>query len=448
MAGRLPAVARPPGDAPAALVDEPGAEDRPVVEDAVADGADDPRPVDDPAAADGHPRRRQRRDLGPARPAVPGARRSRAAARAPRDARRGGGRGGPGRRGRRRRLHRHAEPAPRRRATSRRSPSPRTWPRSPWRSAGGAPLRLGDVAGVVEGLPRRSATRSSTTARACCSSSRSSRGATRSTSRATSRRRWRRCGRACRDVEIDSTIFRPATFIERSLDNLQRAMLLGCVLVSSILVAFLFDWRTALISLVAIPLSLLAAVLVLTAAAATINTMVLAGLVIALGEVVDDAIIDVENILRRLRQNRAAGSPGRPSRSCSTPRSRCAAPSSSRTPDRGARVPAGLLPGGPGRGRSSGRWRSRTCWRSWPRCSWRSRSRRRCACCCCPRSDRSSASRRCRGASRSATAAAAARPGPAAAGGRGRAGRLPRDRARPSRSWARSSCRTSRSTTS
>ncbi len=96
-----------------------------------------------------------------------------------------------------------------------------------------------------------------------------------------------------------------------------------------ILVTFLFDWRTALISLTAIPLSLIAATLVLTAMGATINTMVLAGLVIAMGEVVDDAIIDVENIVRRLRLNRQlARPPARRSRSCSTPRSRSAAPSS------------------------------------------------------------------------------------------------------------------------
>ena len=103
------------------------------------------------------------------------------------------------------------------------------------------------------------------------------------------------------DVEIDPTIFRPATFIERALDNLTRALLIGCGLVVLILIAFLFDWRTALISLTAIPLSLTAALLILTWAGASINTMVLAGLVIALGEVVDDAIIDVENIARRLR---------------------------------------------------------------------------------------------------------------------------------------------------
>ncbi len=110
------------------------------------------------------------------------------------------------------------------------------------------------------------------------------------------------------DVEIDSTIFRPATFIEMSLDNLRSALLWGCVLVVAILVAFLFEWRTALISLSAIPLSLIAAALVIYLRGYTINTMVLAGLVIALGAVVDDAIIDVENIARRLRLNRAAGS--------------------------------------------------------------------------------------------------------------------------------------------
>ncbi|HEV3005210.1 MAG TPA: efflux RND transporter permease subunit [Pirellulales bacterium] len=112
-----------------------------------------------------------------------------------------------------------------------------------------------------------------------------------------------------KDVEVDSTIFRPATFIERSLHNLSRAMLVGCGLVIVILAAFLFDWRTALISITAIPLSLVAAALTLHYAGETMNTMVLAGLVIALGEVVDDAIIDVENILRRLRLSRAAGGP-------------------------------------------------------------------------------------------------------------------------------------------
>jgi CzcA family heavy metal efflux pump len=112
-----------------------------------------------------------------------------------------------------------------------------------------------------------------------------------------------------KDLEIDTSIFRPATFIERAIDNLTRALAVGCGLVALILLLFLFDWRTAIISLTAIPLSLVTALLVFTYSGATVNTMVLAGLVIALGEVVDDAIIDVENISRRLRLNRAAASP-------------------------------------------------------------------------------------------------------------------------------------------
>ena len=105
-------------------------------------------------------------------------------------------------------------------------------------------------------------------------------------------------------VEIDPAIFRPATFIEMSLRNLSRALLVGCGLVILVLLVFLADWRTALISSTAIPLSLLAAGLLLHYRGGTLDTMVLAGLVIALGEVVDDAIIDVENIVRRLRLNR------------------------------------------------------------------------------------------------------------------------------------------------
>ena len=108
-------------------------------------------------------------------------------------------------------------------------------------------------------------------------------------------------------IEVDTTIFRPATFIEQSLENLTRALLLGILLVTLIIVAFLFEWRTAFISLIAIPLSLVAAVLVLDAAGVTLNVMVLAGLVVAIGVVVDDAIIDVENIVRRLREARALG---------------------------------------------------------------------------------------------------------------------------------------------
>jgi CzcA family heavy metal efflux pump len=109
------------------------------------------------------------------------------------------------------------------------------------------------------------------------------------------------------DVEIDATIFRPATFIEMAIDNLTKALLIAAVLVVLVLFAFLYEWRTALISCTAIPLSLLAATMVLYFRGTTINTMILAGLVIALGAVVDDAIVDVENIVRRLRQHRREG---------------------------------------------------------------------------------------------------------------------------------------------
>jgi Cu/Ag efflux pump CusA len=110
------------------------------------------------------------------------------------------------------------------------------------------------------------------------------------------------------DVKIDHEIFRPATFIETSIDNLTQALLIGCILVVLVLVAFLYEWRVALISCVAIPLSLMAGAMVLYVRGTTINTMILAGFVIALGAVVDDAIVDIENIMRRLRLARKEGS--------------------------------------------------------------------------------------------------------------------------------------------
>jgi CzcA family heavy metal efflux pump len=109
-------------------------------------------------------------------------------------------------------------------------------------------------------------------------------------------------------IEIDSTIFRPASFIELSLDNLTKALLIGALLVILVIGAFLFDWRAAVISVVSIPLSLLGAGLVLYFRGTTVNVMILAGLVIALGVVVDDAIIGIQNIVRRLREHRQTGS--------------------------------------------------------------------------------------------------------------------------------------------
>ncbi|CAA9283462.1 MAG: Cobalt-zinc-cadmium resistance protein CzcA; Cation efflux system protein CusA, partial [uncultured Chloroflexia bacterium] len=109
-------------------------------------------------------------------------------------------------------------------------------------------------------------------------------------------------------VEIDTSLLRPATFIERAVDNLGMALLVGFILLAFVLLAFFYSWRSSLVSLITVPLSLIAGLLVLHARGETLNTMVLAGLVIALGIIVDDAIVDIENIVRRLRQHRQEGS--------------------------------------------------------------------------------------------------------------------------------------------
>jgi CzcA family heavy metal efflux pump len=110
-------------------------------------------------------------------------------------------------------------------------------------------------------------------------------------------------------LTVHTNLFRPASFIETSIGNIQRDILIGSALVVAVLFLFLFNARAALISAIAIPLSLLASVIVLVHQGVSLNIMVLGGLVIALGEVVDDAIIDVENIFRRLRENRERGNP-------------------------------------------------------------------------------------------------------------------------------------------
>ncbi len=106
------------------------------------------------------------------------------------------------------------------------------------------------------------------------------------------------------DVKLDTQIFRQAHFIEQSVKNVQDALIEGGIFVIIILFFFLGSFRTSLISLLAIPLSLIGAVLVLKGLGMTINTMSLGGMAIAVGSLVDDAIIDVENVYKRLRQNR------------------------------------------------------------------------------------------------------------------------------------------------
>lgn len=110
-------------------------------------------------------------------------------------------------------------------------------------------------------------------------------------------------------IKVYPRLHRPATFIETSLANISHSLLLGAVLVAVVLFLFLGHFRTALISLTAIPLSLLAAILTLDRLGVSLNTITLGGLAIAIGEVVDDAIIDVENILRRLRENQTLAQP-------------------------------------------------------------------------------------------------------------------------------------------
>ncbi len=112
-----------------------------------------------------------------------------------------------------------------------------------------------------------------------------------------------------RGIVLHDDLFRPADFIRAAIGNVGASLVLGGVLVIVVLFLFLFDLRTAAISCLAIPLSLLAAVLVLTRFGVSLNTMTLGGLAIAIGEVVDDAVIDVENITRRLRENRRAAAP-------------------------------------------------------------------------------------------------------------------------------------------
>jgi CzcA family heavy metal efflux pump len=110
-------------------------------------------------------------------------------------------------------------------------------------------------------------------------------------------------------ITLHADLFRPANYIEASLANISSHLMVGAILVVSVLFLFLFNLRSAFISATAIPLSLITAALVLIEMGMNINIMVLGGLAIALGEVVDDAIIDTENIYRRLRENRRLKNP-------------------------------------------------------------------------------------------------------------------------------------------
>jgi CzcA family heavy metal efflux pump len=113
-------------------------------------------------------------------------------------------------------------------------------------------------------------------------------------------------------VQLSTEVFRQANFIESSVTNLRRALLEGAVVVTIVVIFFLFNFRASFITLTAMPLSLLMGILILKAFGVGINSMTLGGLAVAIGAVVDDAIIDVENIFRRLRENRQKENPDSP----------------------------------------------------------------------------------------------------------------------------------------
>jgi CzcA family heavy metal efflux pump len=115
-------------------------------------------------------------------------------------------------------------------------------------------------------------------------------------------------------IELDATVFRPADFIDLATGNVWSALLIGAVLVVAVLAVFMADWRNAAVSCAAIPLSLLATQMLLQASGISVNTMTLGGLAVAIGVVVDDAVIDVENIMRRMRTNRLLAQPRRAER--------------------------------------------------------------------------------------------------------------------------------------
>ncbi len=108
-------------------------------------------------------------------------------------------------------------------------------------------------------------------------------------------------------VSVTDIQFRQATFIEASIRNVKRVLVEALIVVAVVLFAFLLNWQTTLISLLAIPFSVLTTVIVFEAMGLSINTMTLGGLAIAIGALVDDAVVDVENIYRRLGLHRAAG---------------------------------------------------------------------------------------------------------------------------------------------
>ncbi|HEY8623435.1 MAG TPA: efflux RND transporter permease subunit, partial [Casimicrobiaceae bacterium] len=192
--------------------------------------------------------------------------------------------------------------------------TPEQLARSVIRQSGGAVLRLGDVARVVEGgAPRISAAAIEGTQGVVLNIDTQLGANIRQVSAAVERAlAGLRPAIAAEGYTLHPALFRPATFVDVALTNITHSLLLGGLLVIVVLFLFLADFGAAAVSITAIPLSLLSAIIILNRFGLSVSTLSLAGLAIAIGEVVDDAIIDVENIARRLRENRALANP-RPS---------------------------------------------------------------------------------------------------------------------------------------
>ena len=183
---------------------------------------------------------------------------------------------------------------------------------------------------------------------------------------------WRNCRRSLpEDVRLYSELYQQKRFIDLAVENVVEALRDGGILVVIVLFLFLLNFRTTLITLTAIPLSIVITGLVFAGFGLSINTMTLGGLAVAIGELVDDAIVDVENIFRRLKENRhqrqsEAGDPGRLSGQCRDSQFDCV-----RHADRGAGVHARLCLERHGRPAVHAAWASPTSSRSSLRCWFR-----------------------------------------------------------------------------
>ena len=189
--------------------------------------------------------------------------------------------------------------------------TPELLARSAVRAQGGGVLRLGDLGQVVEGFKPRvgAAAIEDTPGVVLIVSSQFGANIREVTASVEDALRSIEPATRAQAMVLHRDLFRPANFVDLALRNVTYSLALGGVLVAVVLLAFLADWGAAAVSLAAIPLSLLAAIVVLDWNGISLNTLTIGGLAVAIGALADDAVIDVENILRRLRENRLLASP-------------------------------------------------------------------------------------------------------------------------------------------